>query len=72
MRSLVKYFSIYQDYAINLAKQMKPLNQAKKKEVGRYIDPKILDHMSDEQIIQLYELHQAAANVDDSGQSDSK
>lgn len=40
---------------------MKPLQQVKRKEVGRYLDPKLLDHMTDEQIVQLYELHKAAS-----------
>ncbi|XP_026331911.1 succinate dehydrogenase assembly factor 3, mitochondrial isoform X2 [Hyposmocoma kahamanoa] len=64
------FLTEWTDYAINLAKQMKPLNQAIKKEVGKYIDPKMLDYMTDEQIVQLYELHKAAVNVDDSARSD--
>lgn len=40
---------------------MKPLHQAKKKEVGKYLDPKLLDYMSEDQLIQLYELHKAAS-----------
>ncbi|KAG6444651.1 hypothetical protein O3G_MSEX003486 [Manduca sexta] len=49
------------DYAINLAKQMKPLQQAKTKRVGQYLDPQMLEHMTDDQLVQLYELHKAAA-----------
>lgn len=33
----------------------------KKKTVGKYLDPKVLDYMSDEQLVQLYELHKAAS-----------
>jgi hypothetical protein len=54
----------FKDYAINLARQMKPLQQKKQKTVGKYMDPQLLDHMSDEQIVQLYELHKAATNKD--------
>lgn len=43
---------------------MKPLQQAKRKEVGKYIDPQLLDHMTDDQIVQLYELHKAATLED--------
>lgn len=39
---------------------MKPLQQAKRKAVGKYIDPQLLEHMTDDQIVQLYELHKAA------------
>ncbi|CAH2103666.1 unnamed protein product [Euphydryas editha] len=49
------------NYAINLAKQTKPLHQAKKKTVGKYLDPKMLDYMTDEQLVQLYELHKATS-----------
>lgn len=41
---------------------MKPLQQAKKKKVGEYLDPQLLDHMTDEQLMQLYELHKAATD----------
>ncbi|XP_049885399.1 succinate dehydrogenase assembly factor 3, mitochondrial [Pectinophora gossypiella] len=58
------FLTEWTDYAIHLAKQMKPLNQVKKKEVGQYLDPKLLDHMSDEQLMQLYELHRAAFKED--------
>ena len=44
---------------------MKPLQQVKKKKVGEYMDPQLLDHMSDEQIVQLYELHKAATVATD-------
>lgn len=56
---------LFQDYAITLAKQMKPLQQVKKKKVGEYLDPQLLDHMTDEQIVQLYELHKAATELND-------
>lgn len=41
---------------------MKPLQQVKRKTVGKYLDPNLLDHMTDEQIVQLYELHKAASS----------
>lgn len=41
---------------------MKPLQQAKRKTVGKYIDPQLLDQMTDDQIVQLYELHKAATS----------
>ncbi|XP_041986347.1 succinate dehydrogenase assembly factor 3, mitochondrial [Aricia agestis] len=63
------FLNEWTDYAINLAKQMKPLQQAKQKKVGKYLDPKMLDFMSDEQLVQLYELHKAASN-DSSKDSD--
>ncbi|XP_013183578.1 succinate dehydrogenase assembly factor 3, mitochondrial [Amyelois transitella] len=59
------FLNEWTDYAINLAKQMKPMNQAKRKVLGKYLDPKLLDHMSDEQIVQLYELHKAASSETD-------
>ncbi|CAH2035749.1 unnamed protein product, partial [Iphiclides podalirius] len=55
------FLNEWTDYAIKLAKQMKPLQQAKKKEVGKYLDPKLLDYMTEDQLIQLYELHKAAS-----------
>ncbi|XP_072931471.1 succinate dehydrogenase assembly factor 3, mitochondrial [Epargyreus clarus] len=55
------FLNEWTDYALNLARQMKPLQQAKKKVVGQYLDPQMLDHMTDEQLVQLYELHKAAA-----------
>ncbi|CAD0193995.1 unnamed protein product [Chrysodeixis includens] len=54
------FLTEWTDYAITLAKQTKPLQQVKKKKVGEYLDPQLLDHMSDEQLAQLYELHKAA------------
>ncbi|KAJ0184022.1 hypothetical protein K1T71_000445 [Dendrolimus kikuchii] len=63
------FLNEWTDYAINLSKQMKPLHQARKKTVGRYLDPKLLDHMSDEQLIQLYELHKAASHPKDDKES---
>ncbi|XP_061703802.1 succinate dehydrogenase assembly factor 3, mitochondrial [Cydia pomonella] len=65
------FLNEWTDYAINLAKQMKPLQQAKRKEVGKYLDPKLLDHMSEEQLCQLYELHKAASAAED-GESKEK
>ncbi|KAG7313088.1 hypothetical protein JYU34_000170 [Plutella xylostella] len=56
------FLNEWTDYAINIAKQMKPLHQAKKKTVGKDLDPRMLDYMTDEQIVQLYELHKAAHN----------
>lgn len=44
---------------------MKPLRQAKGKEVGKYLGAEMLDHMSEEQLIQLYELHKAASGETD-------
>lgn len=44
---------------------MKPLQQVRKKKVGEYMDPQLLDHMTDEQIVQLYELHKAATDSTD-------
>lgn len=46
-----------------------PLNQVKNKDVGKYLDPEILDYMTNEQLVQLYELHKAASLEpdDDSG-----
>lgn len=44
---------------------MKPLHQARKKAVGRYLDPQLLDHMSEEQLVQLYELHKAASSINE-------
>ncbi|CAH0745917.1 unnamed protein product [Diatraea saccharalis] len=57
------FLNEWTDYAISLAKQMKPLQQVKRKTVGKYIDPQLLDHMTDEQIVQLYELHKAATQT---------
>lgn len=65
------FLNEWTDYAINLAKQMKPLHQAKNKMVGEYLDPSLLDHMSDEQIVQLYELHKAASSEPDKESSES-
>ncbi|XP_026500276.1 succinate dehydrogenase assembly factor 3, mitochondrial [Vanessa tameamea] len=63
------FLNEWTDYAINLAKQMKPLHQAKRKTVGKYLNPKLLDHMTDEQLVQLYELHKATSlQSDDSDQ----
>ncbi|XP_026762135.1 succinate dehydrogenase assembly factor 3, mitochondrial [Galleria mellonella] len=59
------FLSEWTDYAINLAKQMKPLQQAKRKTVGKYLDPQMLDYMTDEQLVQLYELHKAASEPSD-------
>ncbi|KAJ8737887.1 hypothetical protein PYW08_000482 [Mythimna loreyi] len=59
------FLNEWTDYAITLAKQMKPLQQVKKKKVGEYLDPQLLDHMTDEQIVQLYELHKAATQATD-------
>ncbi|XP_030019879.2 succinate dehydrogenase assembly factor 3, mitochondrial [Manduca sexta] len=59
------------DYAINLAKQMKPLQQAKTKRVGQYLDPQMLEHMTDDQLVQLYELHKAAAAETDENPPDT-
>ncbi|XP_023937975.2 succinate dehydrogenase assembly factor 3, mitochondrial [Bicyclus anynana] len=50
------------NYAVNMAKQTKPLHQAKKKTVGKYLEPEMLDYMNDEQLVQLYELHKAASS----------
>lgn len=50
---------------------MKPLQQVKKKQVGEYLNPQLLDHMTEDQLIQLYELHKAASEPsekDGSGQ----
>lgn len=47
---------------------MKPLQQARRKEIGSYLDPQLLDHMTEDQLIQLYELHRAATDSDDKGQ----
>ncbi|XP_028172604.1 succinate dehydrogenase assembly factor 3, mitochondrial [Ostrinia furnacalis] len=58
------FLNEWTDYAIGLAQQMKPLQQAKRKTVGKYIDPQLLDHMTDDQIVQLYELHKAATQED--------
>lgn len=44
---------------------MKPLHQVKKREVGKYLDPKLLDYMSEDQLIQLYELHKATSQEPD-------
>lgn len=62
------FLYVFQDYAITLAKQMKPLQQARRKEIGSYLDPQLLDHMTEDQLIQLYELHRAATDSDDKGQ----
>lgn len=51
---------------------MKPLNQAKRKEVGKYMGPEMLDHMTDEQIVQLYELHKAAKAIEDDASERTK
>ncbi|KAM3968478.1 succinate dehydrogenase assembly factor 3 [Aphomia sociella] len=59
------FLNEWTDYAINLAKQMKPLQQVKRKTVGKYLDPQVLDYMSDEQLVQLYELHKAASEPSD-------
>ncbi|CAG4942857.1 succinate dehydrogenase assembly factor 3, mitochondrial [Colias croceus] len=66
------FLSEWTDYAINVAKQTKPLNQAKTKVVGKYLQPEMLDHMTDDQLVQLYELHKAAAHKtnEDSGAID--
>lgn len=56
------FLNEWTNYAINLSKQLKPLHQVRKKTVGKYLDPKLLDHMSDEQLLQLYELHKAASH----------
>ncbi|KAL4717617.1 hypothetical protein ACJJTC_000766 [Scirpophaga incertulas] len=68
------FLNEWTDYAINIARQMKPLQQAKKKTIGKYIDPKLLDHMTDEQIVQLYELHKAATQpyTNDSEETNSE
>ncbi|XP_063837566.1 succinate dehydrogenase assembly factor 3, mitochondrial [Ostrinia nubilalis] len=58
------FLNEWTDYAIGLAQQIKPLQQAKRKTVGKYIDPQLLDHMTDDQIVQLYELHKAATQED--------
>lgn len=58
---LIMTIFYFQNYAINLAKQTKPLHQAKKKTLGKYLDPKFLDYMTDEQLVQLYELHKATS-----------
>ncbi|XP_022832870.1 succinate dehydrogenase assembly factor 3, mitochondrial [Spodoptera litura] len=63
------FLNEWTDYAITLAKQMKPIQQAKKKKVGEYLDPKLLDHMTDEQLVQLYELHKAATEPSTDEQS---
>ncbi|XP_050360836.1 succinate dehydrogenase assembly factor 3, mitochondrial [Nymphalis io] len=55
------FLNEWTDYAINLARQTKPLHQAKRKTVGKYLDPKMLDYMTDEQLVQLYELHKATS-----------
>ncbi|KAJ2954129.1 hypothetical protein O0L34_g2351 [Tuta absoluta] len=60
------FLNEWTDYAISLARQMKPLQQAKKKEVGKYLGTDMLDHMTDEQLVQLYELHRAAFNEEES------
>lgn len=39
---------------------MKPFNQVRAKAVGANLDPKMLDFMNDEQLVQLYEMHKAA------------
>ncbi|CAB3226190.1 unnamed protein product [Arctia plantaginis] len=62
------FLNEWTDYAITLAKQMKPLQQAKKKAIGSYLNPQLLDHMTEDQLIQLYELHRAATDSDDKGQ----
>lgn len=40
---------------------MKPLSQSKGKGIGKYLDPQMLEYMTDEQLVQLYELHKAAS-----------
>ncbi|CAK1588457.1 unnamed protein product [Parnassius mnemosyne] len=55
------FLNEWTNYAINLAKQMKPLQQAKKKTVGEYLDPTLLDYMTEDQLVQLYQLHKAAS-----------
>ncbi|XP_059055329.1 succinate dehydrogenase assembly factor 3, mitochondrial [Achroia grisella] len=59
------FLTEWTDYAINLAKQMKPLQQVKLKTVGKYLDPQVLDFMTDEQLVQLYELHKAASDANE-------
>ncbi|CAK1554696.1 unnamed protein product [Leptosia nina] len=59
------FLNEWTDYAINLAKQTKPLNQAKQKVVGNYLNPQMLDHMTEDQLVQLYELHKAASQESD-------
>ena len=44
----------------------------KKKTVGQYLDPKMLNYMSDEQLVQLYELHKAASLETEEVPSDIK
>lgn len=51
---------------------MKPMQQAKRKILGKYLDPELLDHMSDDQIVQLYELHKAASSESADEHSSSK
>ncbi|OWR50474.1 succinate dehydrogenase assembly factor 3, mitochondrial [Danaus plexippus] len=55
------FLNEWTDYAINIAKQMKPLSQSKGKGIGKYLDPQMLEYMTDEQLVQLYELHKAAS-----------
>ncbi|CAH4038606.1 succinate dehydrogenase assembly factor 3, mitochondrial [Pieris brassicae] len=55
------FLNEWTDYAINIAKQTKPLNQARNKDIGKYLDPNLLDYMTDEQLVQLYELHKATS-----------
>lgn len=57
------FLNEWTEYAVTLAKQMKPLQQAKKKKIGEYLDIQLLDHMTEDQILQLYELHKAATEA---------
>lgn len=44
---------------------MQYLQRENKKPLGKNLEPKMLDYMNDEQIVQLYELRKAAVNETD-------
>ncbi|VVC86133.1 succinate dehydrogenase assembly factor 3, mitochondrial [Leptidea sinapis] len=60
------FLNEWTDYAIKLAKQSKPMHQIKKGDMGKHLNPEFLDYMSDDQLVQLYELHKAASLAEDS------
>lgn len=53
------------DYAIDLAKQLGIKGKPPTGQIGKPIDPALLDSMRDEQVAQLYELLKASKGIEE-------
>lgn len=57
---MTRHGVLLQNYAIDLSEQLGLRGPKTARELGKKLDGEALDNLRDEQIAQLYELHQAA------------